>query len=177
MKSGLKLKEVDYQIIRELQLDARKSFTDIAKELGVSANSVGYRFKRLEEEKIVKGSTLILDLTKLPRLYIVLVKTTCGKQQEVAESLNKEFICSLQKLLPSISDDCLNTFFFNAFDPSSVKGFLYELGEMQLKEFLKKLESWPDILQVNTIRVIDFEDTPDKVCIQPEGKGEKSGQN
>ncbi len=42
--------EIDYQILTMLVEDGRKSFTEIAQELGVSAGTVRNRFARLEEQ-------------------------------------------------------------------------------------------------------------------------------
>ena len=55
------LDEVDHQILDMLIDNARTPFTDIAKKLLVSAGTIHVRVKKMEEEGIIKGSTLTLD--------------------------------------------------------------------------------------------------------------------
>ncbi|MFM8866165.1 MAG: AsnC family transcriptional regulator [Limnohabitans sp.] len=44
----MKLDNVDREILRHLLEDARKTYTDIAKELGVSPGTIHVRGKKLE---------------------------------------------------------------------------------------------------------------------------------
>ena len=53
------LDEVDHQILDMLIDNARTPFTDIAKKLLVSAGTIHVRVKKMEEEGIIKGSTLV----------------------------------------------------------------------------------------------------------------------
>jgi len=46
---------VDKKIIRILNRNARKSFREVAKEIGTSVNSVINHVKRLEAAKVIKG--------------------------------------------------------------------------------------------------------------------------
>ena len=55
------LDEVDLIIIRALQKDARTSFADIAKDCGVSVDTVSKRFKRLLKSKVARGTTVLLN--------------------------------------------------------------------------------------------------------------------
>jgi Lrp/AsnC family transcriptional regulator for asnA, asnC and gidA len=55
------LDEVDLKIIRALQRDARTNFADIAKECGVSVDTVSKRFKRLLKSKVARGTTVLLN--------------------------------------------------------------------------------------------------------------------
>ena len=50
----VQLDEIDRLILAQLTADGRKSFTDIAAELGVSAGTVRNRLTRLEEQGTVK---------------------------------------------------------------------------------------------------------------------------
>jgi Lrp/AsnC family transcriptional regulator, regulator for asnA, asnC and gidA len=55
------LDEVDLKIIRALQRDARTNFADIAKECGVSVDTISKRFKRLLKSKVARGTTVLLN--------------------------------------------------------------------------------------------------------------------
>ncbi|MEM0320031.1 MAG: AsnC family transcriptional regulator, partial [Candidatus Nezhaarchaeales archaeon] len=60
-----KLDEIDKAILRELVNDARLSFREIARRIGVSTATVASRVKRMEEEGVIKGYTTIVDVEKL----------------------------------------------------------------------------------------------------------------
>ena len=55
MNENLKLDQVDRQILGHLLLDARKTFTDIAKELNVSSGTVHIRVKKWRNLELLKG--------------------------------------------------------------------------------------------------------------------------
>jgi len=57
----LVLEELDKKILELLSLDSRLSYRDIAKKLGVSHANVSSRIKKLEEENVIRGYTIILD--------------------------------------------------------------------------------------------------------------------
>ena len=59
------LDEIDHQILDVLIENARTPFTDIAKQLVVSAGTIHVRVKKMEEEGIIKGSTLTIDYEKM----------------------------------------------------------------------------------------------------------------
>jgi len=60
-----KIDDVDFQIIKLLQEDSRKSFKKIANELGIAVGTAYNRVKSLEEKGILKGYTVIVDPVKL----------------------------------------------------------------------------------------------------------------
>jgi Lrp/AsnC family transcriptional regulator for asnA, asnC and gidA len=64
--SGAKVKfdDTDVRVLRNLQKDARTNFADIAKECGVSVDTIIKRLQRLRKNGVVKGTTILLD----PRL-------------------------------------------------------------------------------------------------------------
>jgi Lrp/AsnC family transcriptional regulator, regulator for asnA, asnC and gidA len=59
------LDNLDYEILRELQKDARRPFQEIARELIVSGGTIHVRFNKLKEAGVIKGSHLRLDPQKL----------------------------------------------------------------------------------------------------------------
>jgi Lrp/AsnC family transcriptional regulator for asnA, asnC and gidA len=61
MSSKVKIDEIDIDIIRALQKDARTNFADIAKNCNVSIDTVSKRFKRMKKTGIVRGTTILLN--------------------------------------------------------------------------------------------------------------------
>ncbi len=68
--SKFKLDEIDHQILDILIENARTPFTDIAKKLLVSAGTIHVRVKKMEEEGVIKGSTLTVDYDKMGYTFI-----------------------------------------------------------------------------------------------------------
>lgn len=82
----------DRKILSILMQDAKKPYTEIAKDIHVSGGTVHVRMKKMEAMGIVKGSHLTIDYTKLGYdisafLGIYLEKSSL--YTEVAEELKK----------------------------------------------------------------------------------------
>jgi|TARA_Y100000310_G_C20595264_1_gene770179 DNA-binding Lrp family transcriptional regulator len=60
-----KVDSVDLHILRLLAKDCRTSTYEIATELGVSADAVGYRIKNLLREEIIRNFTILVNLSKM----------------------------------------------------------------------------------------------------------------
>ncbi|MEM3422027.1 MAG: Lrp/AsnC family transcriptional regulator [Candidatus Hadarchaeum sp.] len=61
MKSKNMVDDIDIEIIRTLQKDARYNFADIAKKCGVSTDTISKRFKKLKHAGIIRGTTILLN--------------------------------------------------------------------------------------------------------------------
>ena len=61
MPYQVKTDEIDVRIIRALQKDARTNLSDIAKDCGVSTDTISKRFKRMKKNGIVRGTTVLLN--------------------------------------------------------------------------------------------------------------------
>jgi Lrp/AsnC family transcriptional regulator for asnA, asnC and gidA len=61
MVSKVKIDKIDVSIIRALQKDARANFADIAKECGVSVDTISKRFRKMKRAGIIKGTTILLN--------------------------------------------------------------------------------------------------------------------
>ena len=83
------LDELDINILRLLNDDARISYRDIAKRLGVAVGTVHNRIKRLTSEGIIKGFMPLLDPGKLGYdiTALILVKARGGHLLEVERRL------------------------------------------------------------------------------------------
>jgi len=57
--------EIDLAIINKLTEDARMSFRKIAKELGISPDTVINRYAALKEKRVIRGSTVVINPKKI----------------------------------------------------------------------------------------------------------------
>lgn len=57
--------QMDLVIIKRMTENARVSFRKIAEELGISPDTVISRYKAMQEEGVVRGSTVVLDPKKI----------------------------------------------------------------------------------------------------------------
>jgi Lrp/AsnC family leucine-responsive transcriptional regulator len=58
---GQPVEELDRQIVRVLAGDGRRSFTDLAKDTGLSVSAVHQRVRRLEQRGVLRGYTASVD--------------------------------------------------------------------------------------------------------------------
>jgi DNA-binding Lrp family transcriptional regulator len=73
------LNETDLKILKGLLADARFSSRQIAKNVGVSVGTVLSRIKRMEDEGIIKGYSVLLDHEKLGYELTVVTEITVSK--------------------------------------------------------------------------------------------------
>ena len=85
------LDDVDVGLIRALNQDARKSYRDLARELGLALSTVSARVKRLEAQGYITGYVPVLDAQKLgfDLVVIVGVKIAHGKLLEAQKRIAK----------------------------------------------------------------------------------------
>jgi DNA-binding Lrp family transcriptional regulator len=94
----MELNEIDNKILKALLEDARFSSRQIAKNVGVSVGTVLSRTKKMEEEGLIKGYSVILDHEKLGYELTVVTEITVAKgklvdtENEVAKISN---VCSV----------------------------------------------------------------------------------
>jgi len=60
----------DVRIIRALEKDARTSFADIAREIGVSIDTITKRYRKMLRSGVLKGTTLLLNPRSFGHEYI-----------------------------------------------------------------------------------------------------------
>ena len=85
------LDDADHAILRALNVDARKSFRDLSKELGLALSTVSNRVKRLEEQGYVTGYVPVIDPVKLgfDLVVVVGVKIAHGRLLEAQKRIAK----------------------------------------------------------------------------------------
>jgi DNA-binding Lrp family transcriptional regulator len=94
----MSLNETDLKILQVLLEDARFSSRQIAKRVGVSVGTVLSRIKKMEDEGIIKGYSVIMDHEKLGYQLTVVMEVTVSKgrliemENEIAKIPN---VCSV----------------------------------------------------------------------------------
>jgi DNA-binding Lrp family transcriptional regulator len=89
MKVESEIGEIDRKLLRILVADAKRSYADIGKELGVSSVTVHNRIKKLEEFGYVKHYVAVCDPNKLGRNVVAytLISTRPGEERKIAEEI------------------------------------------------------------------------------------------
>ena len=89
------LDEVGWRILRELQMDARLSFAELGRRVGLSLPAVAERVRRLEEADIITGYHAELNREKIGMPVMAFIRiTTTGE--------NYASIITLARNLPQV---------------------------------------------------------------------------
>jgi len=72
---------IDWKILRELQADARLSFNELARRVGLSAPTVAERVRRMEDAGIIAGYHAVVDPAKLGLTTMALVHLRCRPER------------------------------------------------------------------------------------------------
>jgi len=85
----MELDRTDVEILRALQADARNSFRDLARRIGVSVPTISVRVATLEQLGIVSGYHASIDLDRLAQVSLVLVaRCQPARVDNVGDSLS-----------------------------------------------------------------------------------------
>lgn len=89
--NGMKLDTTDWAILRELQEDARLSYAEIGRRVGLSSPAVQERVKRLEDAGVIKGYHASINPAKVgfPIIAHTRLKQVNGRDRaKVIELIN-----------------------------------------------------------------------------------------
>lgn len=78
---------IDLQLVSALQDDARVSYAELGRRVGLSAPAVGERVRRLEEGGIITGFHAAIDLKRAGYGLVAFVRLSCP--QELAVQLER----------------------------------------------------------------------------------------
>ncbi|MGD0202362.1 MAG: Lrp/AsnC family transcriptional regulator [Candidatus Bathyarchaeia archaeon] len=131
------LNETDLKILKSLLEDARFSSRQIAKNVGVSVGTVLSRIKKMEDEGLIKGYSVLLDHEKLGYQLTVVTEITVSKGRLV-ETENE---------IAKISNVCCVYDVTGLTDAIIVAKFK---SREELGQFTKRLLSLPFIERTNT---------------------------
>ena len=88
----IRLDKKDWKILGELDVDARQSYSKIAKKVGMSKEVVRYRIKNLENKRVIKGYRFFVNTKKLGyeafKWYLQLENITDKTLDKLIKELN-----------------------------------------------------------------------------------------
>ncbi|UCD44567.1 MAG: Lrp/AsnC family transcriptional regulator [Candidatus Bathyarchaeota archaeon] len=101
----IELDAMDKTILKLLSEDSRRSYREIAKELGVSHANVSARIRRLEDARVIRGYTTVLDPETL-NLYPLCIRISAGPGADLS-SIERE-VARLERsnVVLRVSGDC-----------------------------------------------------------------------
>jgi Lrp/AsnC family transcriptional regulator for asnA, asnC and gidA len=87
----LKIGEIDAAILRSLLSDGRKSFVELANEIGTAKNKIWKHFKEMEKRGIITGATVQIDFAALgfDALATLLISVESEQLSQVMEYMGK----------------------------------------------------------------------------------------
>src|SRR5262245_40661227 len=77
MDSADNLDSYDRKLLKELQDNARLSYADLGRRIGLSPSATAERLRRLEEEGIIQGYTITVNREALGLPILAYVRMTC----------------------------------------------------------------------------------------------------
>ncbi len=92
MNLEVHLDRVDWQILSELQRNARLSYTELGRRVGLTAPAVAERIRRMEEAEVIEGYRLHLNLARVGYPLQAVIRIAMGTCSD----------CSDCKLIPVI---------------------------------------------------------------------------
>lgn len=69
--------DTDWALLRELQSDARLSFSELSRRVHLSPPAVAERVRRLEETGVVTGYHAHIDLARIGWTVVALIQVSC----------------------------------------------------------------------------------------------------
>ncbi len=126
-----KLDDTDHKILDMLIENSRTPFTDIAKKLKISAGTVHIRVKKMEEAKLITGSSLTIDYKKLGYTFIAYVGVFLNKTSQT------QFVLERIAEIPYVTVAHVTTGKFNIFckirakDTNQAKNIIYEIDDIE----------------------------------------------
>ena len=93
----MKLDKIDEKILKNLMVDARISARQLAIKLGMSTVTILSRIKKLEQEKVIKGYTALIDHEKIGYDLTAVIEIMAKKNPiDIEEKLSKlENVCGV----------------------------------------------------------------------------------
>ncbi len=139
---GITAKEIE--ILRKLVENGRVTYTQIARELGMSPAGVMKKVRKLEELGIIKGYTALVEHAKLGKgnKYIILLETEPGKHSDVS-----------RKVVELLGNSVLEVHEITGQYDVVLK--VIAGNQSELNSILRKIQSIPGLRDTNTSLVLD----------------------
>ncbi len=143
-RKSIKLDKKDYRILYELDVDARSSYSQIGRNVGLDKNSVRYRVNRLEELGVITGYFTEVDMYKLGftlyRVYLRLENSSVQTEKELISFLTANPNVGWVFSVSGKYDLVLGAYFksgneFKAFEREVLNSFGLSIGSKDISIF------------------------------------------
>lgn len=83
--------DLDKRILKELLMNSKRSYRQLADELGIAPGTVLKRIKEMESTGVIKGYSAVVDYSKIGSYMIALVEiiSSGGKLEEMGKKISK----------------------------------------------------------------------------------------
>jgi DNA-binding Lrp family transcriptional regulator len=106
--NAVSLDAKDLEILRALQEDSRETYGAIGKRLGIAHSTVHDRIRRMEEQKVIKSYTAIIDAEKIGIRTITAIMTVYTDPKETERVAAKlATLPGVLEVYTSLSDELL----------------------------------------------------------------------
>lgn len=91
MKPKPKIDEIDIKILKALLRDARTNLADIAKECNLSITAITQRYRKMKQNGIITGTTLVINPNNSRNQHIISIdiKAESGYENSIIEAIKK----------------------------------------------------------------------------------------
>jgi DNA-binding Lrp family transcriptional regulator len=123
--NSVSLDDVDLKILQALQKDSRQTYTALGESLGLAHSTVYDRIRRMEEQKVIKNYTALIDAERVGLKTITALVTVCTEPKEterVAERLAES--PEVLEVYTSLSEELLIIAKVVAADQDSLHDFI-----------------------------------------------------
>ena len=148
----MKIDEINSKILKDLLIDGRKSFKDIAEECNTSKDVIAKRYKQMKSKGIITGATIQNSSSCYNSNYIanIEVRTQVQKEDQVIQAL---------KQVPQVFD-----FYSVGITPGFVVSVLLKsIDELDnIKDAIKKI---PNVLETETMICTGYRNCPENLSL------------
>jgi Lrp/AsnC family transcriptional regulator, regulator for asnA, asnC and gidA len=148
----MKIDEINSKILKDLLVDGRKSFKEIAEECHTSKDVIAKRYKQMKTKGIITGATIqnSCDCYNSNFIANIEIRTQLQKEDQVMQAL---------KQMPQVFD-----FYSVGVTPGFVVSVLLKsIGELDnIKDAIKKV---PHVLETETMICTGFRNNPENLSI------------
>lgn len=136
------LDEIDKNILRMLQSNARTPFKEIADECKVSTDTIKNRFNMLKRNGVIKGTTIVVDPKKIGEGNLVMMGI----------KIVQPFSDSIINMIKKIPGACVVTRAIGEYDIETI----FLLGDIeQIGSAKETIEDLPQVKNVNIGILVD----------------------
>lgn len=163
----MSLDDLDRKILCLLQQNARIPFTKIAEKLSIPDTTIHFRVKKLVENGVIKGYTVLLSPQSLGYNYVSLVKLKIGGH--IVEDMS---IKKAEQLAEKLKSDERVRFIALGGQKTVIYLILIGRDPGEVEDIIQKLKNDPDVEEIvmwNIAKVVKGEEMLSPIVLQDVG--------